>query len=165
MSKEKEKNLWPISITIVILVVIGLIIYTVRLSTSLKVQDENAYMSDYQSVDANINDLLKSKKEFIMLYAPIFRTEALQIGENEVFLDVSDNAPIEDVNLSFFLTRPHTNVNNQDLGEAIKIDDTSFKSKKFTVEKEGRWRIIVKAVTDINGTPAVLSYDLNATTR
>ena len=160
MNNKKDRNLWPIAIAVVIFVVVGLIIYTVRLSSALKVQTENTYLSDYQTVDANINELMKSKKLFIQTYAPRLKTEALKIGENELFLEIAGANPSDDLNISFFLTRPHTNVDNEDLGEGIKKEN-GYASKKFTVEKEGRWRVIVKAVTDINATPAVFSYDIN----
>lgn len=163
MSKE-QKNLWPVAIVIIILVVVVLIVYTVNLAVTKNVVPDNAYLSDKDSVDANINELYKAKQAFNQKHSLEFINKSFNIGENTLKVNISDksSSPFEGV-VSGFVTRPHTSKDDIDLGELQKVGAGEYVSEGFSIENEGRYKVMIKVDLKEQNTPAVFSYDLNTT--
>ncbi|MFW6307792.1 MAG: FixH family protein [Campylobacterales bacterium] len=163
MNKE-HKNLWPISIVIIILVVVVLIIYTVNLAFTKNVVADNSYLSDKDTVDANINELYKSKVKFRNDHSLEFLNKSFDVGNNVLKVSITDksSSPFEGA-VSAFVTRPHTSKDDIDLGELQKVETGKYESESFSIDNEGRYKVMIKVDLKEQNTPAVFSYDLNTT--
>lgn len=162
MSK-KEGNYWPLSIVVIIGVVVVLIIFTVNFAITNNVHEENAFLSKYQNVDANFNEYNAAKLKFQKEFSPTLVNERFIVGENaiRVAIDPKNGEMDRTLKIYFYLTRPVSNKEDIDLGEA-KFDGASFVSNPFNIEKEGRWRVYLKAEKEGDSIPAVLYFDINS---
>jgi len=151
MAKEnKKKSYWPHMIVGFLLVGITLGYWTVKSATSIPVQESNDYMLKYQQADMNINDILKKKEAFDKAYrieivdvtmgiTPVANSKVtkkeqsvlLQKGTNSFHYKIitKDNTIVKDVNVTFLLTRPHTDK------EDILRKEVPFKEGKYVVEE------------------------------
>ncbi len=149
-----------------LLVGITLGYWTVKSATSAPVQEENEYMLKYQKADYNINKILKKKMAFDKAYlieiknVDMFlpkknevqhrklKPEAkLALGMNRFVYEVKDKAtgtPVSDANVTFLLTRPHTDKDD------IKVENVPFEAGRYVVKnidikKSGRYLLRLRA--------------------
>jgi len=160
---KKEINYWPISIGVIIAVVVVLIIFTVNFAVTNSVHEENAFLNKYQDVDANFDKYNTQKIQFLNNYNPKLINEKLAVGTNslELVLEPNEGYKSDDLNISFYLTRPISNKEDMDINLSSK-DGNSFLSDEFTIDKEGRWRVYVKAKSPDSEVPAVIYFDINS---
>ncbi len=164
-NKTKEKTYWPHMILGFLIVGITLSYWTVKSASSIPVQESNEYMMKYQQADMNINKIMKAKALFDQNYkieivdaksavqeienAKRAKTEnaiVLTQGKNSFFYQVKkkDNTLVEDANVTFLLTRPHT-VKEDILIENIPVAEGKFKVENIEITKPGRYTLQLRA--------------------
>lgn len=142
MSEKKEKNYWPHGIVAILMGVVVLIIYTINFATNAKVQDEIAFFQDHHAVDLNINEIQIAQAEFEKKYSFMPLTQKLEMGENTLRFKVlnNDSEAVSQIGAKILLTRPHTNVDNQDL-DMDSLNQGIVTTNAFNIAKKGRWKV------------------------
>ena len=135
--------------------------WTVKSATSLPVQETNDYMLKYQQADLTINDILESKQRFDSRYKiaiedvemmemkdNIYSKRAkpdqvrLSMGPNHFSYSVTDKsgAVVRDANVSFLLTRPHTDRDDQMI-EVVSMQGDRYVTPDINISKPGRYTL------------------------
>lgn len=138
-------KVWPIGITLGIIGVAGLCVWTVKIAQSMPVEMDNSYFASYRDVDLNANEMLLKQNAFEKNYSVSFDKEQLILGENSITIHVTDkqNQPINDATLDVVLTKPHTTNADQAL-EVDHIENGNYFLKPFSISEESRWQIQTK---------------------
>jgi len=150
MAKNSEKTFWPHMILGFLLIGITLGYWTVKHAIALPVQESNNYMIKYQKADININEIMEKKARFDQDYkieltgvqrvkmilentkrAKDELSVVLKSGINSFAYKVLDknNHQVNDANVTFLLTRPHTRkddalkTNIQSVNDVYRIDN------------------------------------------
>jgi nitrogen fixation protein FixH len=139
-------NLWPLGILGLLMFGVALTLWTLDAASNNKVQMDNSYMANYHDVDENYNELVSKRDTFNKKFILDLEEINLKMGENRVNVKLfsKDIEPIKDAQVTALITRPHT------VEQDIKIDTFSYTeggeylSSPFTLDKKGRWQIIVK---------------------
>jgi len=181
MAKEtKKKTYWPHMILGFLLVGITLGYWTVKSASSVPVQESNDYMMKYQQADMNINEILKKKAKFDQKYmiqivdvtmgvnsianskvAKNEKSVLLSPGKNSFHYRIvkKDNTPAEDANVTFLLTRPHTDKEDI-LVENIPLKNGTYSINDINITNPGRYTLQIKAkigeAVGYSNTPAYL---------
>ena len=176
---KQQKTYWPHMILGFLFVGISLGYWTVKSSASRPVQYVNDYMTNYQDADIHYNDIMRKKALFDKRYTialdaktyvqvPIVNSKAkksetavlLHKGANSFVYRITDKngRAVADANVSFLLTRPHTDKDN------VKVAPVGFKEGAYRVENievknPGRYTLELKAtVGDATGYSSVPAY-------
>ncbi len=165
MAKNKEKTYWPHMILGFLMLAIVLGYWTVRTASSMPVQETNDYMMKYQESDININEILKKKQVFDESYSinltdvetmvmtdnihsnrPQPDPVKLAMGTNHFSYSVTNKAgqAVNDANVSFLLTRPHTVVDDQMI-EVVKSRGGKYVTPDLNISKPGRYTLQFRA--------------------
>ena len=165
MAKENKKTYWPHMIIGFLLVAIVLGYWTVKTASSMPVQETNKYMMKYQQADININEILESKARFDKKYTikitgvktmvmtdNVYSKRAqqdsvvLKYGPNSFSYIVSDKNGniVDDANVSFLLTRPHTDRDDQMI-EKVAFADGKYTTPDINISKPGRYTLQFRA--------------------
>jgi len=165
MANNKEKTYWPHMILGFLALGITLSYWTVKSATSMPVQESNEYMMKYQQADMNINEILNKKALFDQSYmieiidakiamqeienakrAKAEHSVVLTQGKNNFTYRVTNknNIFVNDANVTFLLTRPHT-VKEDVLVENIPVNDGKFIIDNINITKPGRYTLQLRA--------------------
>jgi hypothetical protein len=165
MAKNKEKTYWPHMILGFLVLGITLSYWTVKSASSIPVQESNDYMLKYQQADMNINEIIKDKASFDKKYnikllnakrvmqeienakrAKKESSVVLSKGKNSFSYSVTDknNIAINDANVTFLLTRPHT-VKEDVFVKNISIVDGNYVVNDVNISKAGRYTLQLRA--------------------
>ncbi|MCF6243709.1 MAG: FixH family protein [Sulfurovum sp.] len=169
METKSKKTYWPHMIVGFLLLALTLSFWTVKSASSLPVQEVNDYMMKYQQADIHINDILEKKAAFDALYnIEILGTQMMVMtdnihsnlpqpnviklsqGKNTFTYTVKKNEGkiVEDANVSFLLTRPHSRKDD------VMIENISFKDGVYRtsvdIQKEGRYTLQFRAIMNEN---------------
>jgi hypothetical protein len=165
MAKNKEKTYWPHMILGFLAIGITLGYWTVKSASSVPVQESNEYMLKYQQADMNINEIIERKALFDRSYkielldakrmvqeidnakrAKVENVVILTQGNNSFLYRVfnKDNALVNDANVTFLLTRPHS-VKEDILVENIPVVNGKFKIDNIEITKPGRYTLQLRA--------------------
>ncbi len=161
MNKNRALH-WPIGITLSIIGVAGLCIWTIKIAQGFPVEIDSSYFADYIDVDTNINEIIMVQKEFDNKYNLQIEKNNFKIGENSIKIEITDkqNNAINNANIEIVITRPQTAKYDKKL-TMISRADGIYQFEPFDVKKVGRWQIQSK--TTLNN---LISYDkieVNAT--
>ncbi len=153
---------WPIGITMSILMIAGMCIWTIVIAQSMPVQMDNSYFKDYRDVDMNINEIIIKQKEFDAKYNVLLQQKDLKIGENTILVRVMDkqNQAVDNATVDVLMTRPHTVENDIELVFSTNKDGV-YQFKPFDVQDEGRWQIQTRV--NINNLISYNKLEVNAT--
>jgi nitrogen fixation protein FixH len=148
MSKIGTKA-WPIGITISIIAVAGLCVWTVKVAESVPVELDNTYFSSYRDLDMNANKIILEQQAFDKKYSVELPKKDFKIGQNEVEIKVTDkqNTPVKDAKIDVVITRPHTTATDQKL-KLVEFKNGIFKFEPFEIKDLGRWQIQSKITID-----------------
>ncbi len=140
---------WPIGITLSILGIATMCIWTIVIAQSSPVYNSNDYFADYRDVDMNINSIIKSQEKFDNKYSVFFQKKGFKVGENSIKLKIVDKngSDVNSANVEIMITRPHTSVNDQTLKSTGNIDGV-YTFEPFLIEELGRWQIKSKITID-----------------
>lgn len=149
-SNKKNINLWPYAIVLSIVFVAIMCADVVRIALSNPVEMDSYYLSDYHDVDENINEILKSKKEFDKKYKVEVEFKKFVAKDNKIKIKITDKKDlknIEDAKIELLITRPDVSTFDKK-PKFIGVEDGYYIYKAFDVEKKGRWQILVKVNLD-----------------
>jgi len=180
MAKEtKEKSYWPHLILGFLIIGISLGYWTVKSATSIPVQESNEYMLKYQIADMNINDIIEQKARFDKNYniklldakmgkidiehSKVARSQKvveLDNGANTFKYQVTtkDGKLVNDANVSFLLTRPHTTKDDNFI-KVVKPTGDLYIIKDINITKPGRYTLQFRAIIgDKTGYSQISAY-------
>lgn len=143
---KKEKNFYPLALGVFGVLLVGALIYMIKIAVQNPVQMDDAYMMTYRDVDKNYNDIVALEKKFDSMYDVNLTKKPLMKGANNILsLEIKDKKgqPI-DANITCIVTRPDTNAHNIKLTEFVKDEKGLFSSKPFTLDLYGRWKSMYK---------------------
>ena len=159
--KSKEISYWPHMIMGFLIVGITLGYWTVKSAISVPVQESNEYMLKYQQADININEILEKKALFDKRYTiKLLDTQnivheienskvakeqssiVLNLGMNKFNYAVvtKKNKPVEDANVTFLLTRPHTGKDDF-LVNNVSMVNGKYQVNDINISKAGRYTL------------------------
>ncbi len=168
MPKNREKTYWPHMIVGFLMLAVTLGYWTIRAASSMPVQETNDYMMKYQESDMNINEIREKKRAFDNDYIidlkdietmvmtdnihsnrPQPDPVKLTIGSNRFSYTVADKSGkiIEDANVSFLLTRPHTTVDDKMI-EVVSFQGDRYVTPEINISKPGRYTLKLRANID-----------------
>lgn len=150
MQSNKKINLWPYAIVASIAFVALMCADVVRIALTNPVEMDTYYLADYQEVDENINEILKSKAKFDKKYNLDVDFTKFNAKNNEVKIKITDKQNlknVENANIELLITRPDVSTFDKK-PEFLGIEDGYYKFRPFDVEKKGRWQILVKVSLD-----------------
>jgi hypothetical protein len=172
MTKKNQNRFWFTLVMGMLSFGIGMVIWTVKQASSVPVHESNNFMLKYQMADMNINEILALEKKFnqkytielknfelIVLNEELQNTNAkraqttpvkLHTGDNSFNFDIrsTEGASVEDANVTFLLTRPHTRVDDV-LEESVQYSNGQYLTKSFQLKNKGRYTLQLKV--EING--------------
>jgi len=180
MAKEtKEKSYWPHLILGFLIIGMSLSYWTVKSANSIPVQESNEYMLKYQIADMTINDIVEQKARFDKEYtiklldakmglidiehSKVARSQKvveLQKGANIFKYQVTkkDGTVINDANVSFLLTRPHT-LKDDNFIKVVKPTGNLYIIKDIDIQKPGRYTLQFRAIIgDKTGYSQISAY-------
>lgn len=177
MKKVQKYHFWLAFFFFIFGITFAMIIWTVKSAINTPVYEDRSFMTSYQDVDYNYNEMLNANSEFGKKYTTSLKINnqdrgleisdilygqrslkkmsknqnLLVVGENHLTLSIIDNSTkeiINDANITFQITRPI--VDRDD----ILLDKFSFDGKiyssSFKINKRGHWNIIAKVVVGNN---------------
>ena len=163
--KNKETSYWPHMIVGFLMVGITLGYWTVKSAISVPVQESNDYMLKYQVADYNINEILEKKAlfeqsntiEIVDTKTAITEIENSKVGKEEKSVILKsgkntfnyritrkDNTFVSDANVTFLLTRPHTDKEDI-LIKDIPAVDGKYIIRDINITKPGRYTLQLRA--------------------
>ncbi len=161
MNKNKALH-WPIGITLSIIAIAGLCIWTIIVSLDFPVEEDSSYFASYVDVDTNINKIIMVQKEFDSKYNLQIEKNNFKIGENSIKIKITDKETntVDNANIEVVITRPHTSKYDKKLS-MISQTDGIYQFEPFEIQKVGRWQIQSK--TTINDLVSYDKIEVNAT--
>lgn len=151
VSKKSKKTFWPYGIVLSIIACIIACIATIVISLDYPVEMDNFYLSKYQKVDQDINEILKQQAEFEKKFGVKLLKNELKLNRENIIEILVDKKDISSSNPTpkILLTRPDTNSYNLDLNSSYYGD--TLKTQAFIPTLVGRWQVMVK-FQDVNTT-------------
>ncbi|CAA6811235.1 MAG: Unknown protein [uncultured Sulfurovum sp.] len=168
MNKTKQKTYWPHMIVGFLLLAFTLSYWTVKSASSLPVQESNSYMLKYQQADIHMNEILELKAAFDKEYTiGIEDVEEIVVTDNihsrrlqhnpikltngmnsfSYRVKTKDGSVVEDANVTFLLTRPHSRRDDV-LQEDVKFVDGKYITEELDITKAGRYTLQLRVTID-----------------
>lgn len=165
--KDSKKTFWPYGITLFLLFMVCMIILTVYIAIKSSPEDDNAYFSTRQDVDAKINDILINQKYLEDIYnfyiidddreIPLERivnkksSIPIYVKEGDDFilkLKVTDknNNPLTTPIIKASITRFATSKFDKDVG-ILQNNNDIFTSEGIALE-DGYWKAMIEFSID-----------------
>lgn len=153
--KKTEKNYWPHSIVAGIILVIIACGFTIKIALDNPVEMDSYYLEKYQSVDANINEILEKQAIFDKNYEVKHQTVKFTIGNtNKILLSIKDknsNVLINDARVRLVISRPDTNKFNQEFILENGVNG-QYVFQGIKSQKPGRWQVLTRiSINDFEG--------------
>ena len=138
----KNGKIWPIMIAVSIFGVVLLGYWTIKKTFTADLTQSDMYMSTYQNVDENINDIIAKRIDFNNNYT--ITIDSFDLGKGGYvrykLTDKNGNV-INDANLTLIFSRPTNDAKD------IKAKPSSIKEGVYSFEvdlpKEGRWDLML----------------------
>ena len=155
-------KLWPIGIALAITGVAGFCVWTVNVTSKASIQESDAYMTSYQTADANINDYIKAKIAFDKKYKLRYITEQLNVSGCDVIYSLTtlDGKPVKNAKMILAISRPETQIYDKKLKNPV-FEDGIYVFKDVKFPKVGVWNLLLKATVGKN----YRFYEIKADTR
>lgn len=166
MATNTKQTYWPHMIVGFLGIGITLGYWTIKSANALPVQESNTYMLKYQQADMGINTILEKKIAFDTLYTiniqdvetmimtdninsnrPQPNPVKLSLGKNIFSYKVfsKEGVSVNDANVSFLLTAPHTRKNDQML-EHVAFKDTMYTTQALDIQNAGRYTLQLRVI-------------------
>ena len=161
--KNEKKTFWPYGIMLSLVAIATACVATVIISLDYPVYMDDFYLTKYQEVDKNFNEIQISQTKFEKKYKIDFLNDKVKVGEaTDFLLKISsinnDNLPKFTAN--GIITRPHTTEFDKKF-QAI-TENGDIKISDVVLDNQGIWQIKIRISDDKNNT-AFYSFDTNAT--
>ncbi len=159
MADTKEKSYWPHMILGFLSIGIMLGYWTVSSAIHMPVNESNRYQKKYQQADMDINDIIEAQQRFDARYRVVpegFKKSSFKLNEfvkrkhGDIVALAKENQltyriqtlsgdEVNDANVSFLLTRPHTVKDDQKFA-SLPVKQGLY-SVAFSLEKPGRYTL------------------------
>lgn len=143
-SPTNKKTFWPYGILLSLFAIVGACVATIIYASNYPVYEDDSFLSKYQEVDYNFNEIQQKDENFKKNYEvhlnlkPQFdkkKREFFEVKPAQVLVfrvaerdDLSKSA--SDINATLLLTRPHTNKQDEWLQTSeFKLANKPFKDK------------------------------------
>ena len=165
MEKNNQKTYWPHMILGFLAIGLTLGYWTVKSATELPVQEVNKYMMKYQNADMSINEILGKKQAFDKDYTIELKNVVTMVmtdnvnsnipqpdvvklahGDNHFSYVVltKEGQVVNDANVSFLLTRPHTRIDDVMI-ESVPFKNGTYTTEVLNIQKPGRYTLQFRA--------------------
>lgn len=149
-SVKIERNYWPHAIVTMILLAIVACAWTIKIALDNPVEMDSYYLTKYQQVETNINEILEHQATFDANYQVKHESVKFTMNQNNSvtfsILDKNGKA-IENAKVRLVISRPETNTNNQEF-LLDKATNGKYTFEGIKVEKPGRWQILTRISID-----------------
>ena len=159
MASSSEKSYWPHMILGFLGIGIMLGYWTVSSAIHMPVNESNRYQKKYQQADMDINDIIEAQQRFDARYRVVpvgFKKSSFKLNEfvkrkhGDIVALAKENRltyriqtlsgdEVNDANVSFLLTRPHTVEDDQKFA-MLPVDQGKY-TVTFNLEKPGRYTL------------------------
>lgn len=143
-SPTNKKTFWPYGILLSLFAIVGACVATIIYASNYPVYEDDSFLSKYQEVDYNFNEIKLKDENFKNSYQVSLnlkpqidkrKREFFEVKPAQVLVfrvaernDLSKNA--SDINATLLLTRPHTNKQDEWLQTSeFKLANKPFKDK------------------------------------
>lgn len=143
-SPTNKKTFWPYGILLSLFAIVGACIATIIYASNYPVYEDDSFLSKYQEVDYNFNEIQQKDENFKNSYQVSLnlkpqidkkKREFFEVKPAQVLVfrvaerdDLSKSA--SDINATLLLTRPHTNKQDEWLQTSeFKLANKPFKDK------------------------------------
>ncbi|SFV60194.1 hypothetical protein MNB_SM-7-717 [hydrothermal vent metagenome] len=141
----KSGKQWPIFIAVAIFGVVMLGYWTIRETFKADITESNLYMSRYQNVDENINDILEANIAFDKKYE--LKLVDFDLKDANARLDYllvkKDGTPVNDAKFDLIISRPVNDAKDIKLSPT-KIQNGHYIYENIHLPKKGRWDLLLK---------------------
>ena len=164
MANNSDKGkYWPYMILGFLVIGITLGYWTVKHAIGMPVHESNEYMMKYQTAEKDANEIIEAQERFDRKYnlklegmkLSDFKPEHLKRkpgpivaleSKNTIRYRISDKAgnPVDDINVSLLLTRPHTEKEDQYFKE-VPGEKGLYTFQNVKIENPGRYILRVRA--------------------
>lgn len=142
---KQERNYYLIGLITFGIIFISGLAYMIRIAIKNPVEMDSSHMMAYRELDKNYNKIAEMGREF---------DEKYNLSTPKVLLNKSVPANLElnitdksgkavEANITALITRPDTSKHDIKIIDFNKTN-TVYTSKPFTVELEGRWKVMYK---------------------
>ena len=141
----KSGKQWPIFIAVAIFGVVILGYWTIKETLKADLTESNLYMSYYQNVDENINDILEANIQFDRNYTLKLVFHDINAQNAKVVYQVTDkngNA-VNDAKVELIISRPVDDAKDMKF-TPTKIENGKYIFENIHLPKEGRWDLLLK---------------------
>lgn len=141
----KSGKQWPIFIAVAIFGVVVLGYWTIKETMKADLTESNLYMSYYQNVDDDINDILEANIAFDRNY--VLKLDFLDLGskKGKLIYSLRDKKgnPVSDAKVELLISRPVNDAKDIPL-KPTKVENGKYIFDKIDLPKEGRWDLLLK---------------------
>ncbi len=141
----KSGKQWPIFIAVAIFGVVVLGYWTIKETMKADLTESNLYMSYYQNVDDDINDILEANIAFDRNY--VLKLDFLDLGskKGKLIYSLRDKKgnPVSDAKVELLISRPVNDAKDIPL-KPTKVENGKYIFEKIDLPKEGRWDLLLK---------------------
>ena len=145
----KSGKQWPIFIAVAIFGVVILGYWTIKETMKADLTESNLYMSYYQNVDDDINEILEANIAFDKDY--ILKLTFLDLTGNNGKLVYSltdkNGKPIGDAKVDLVISRPVNDAKDIQL-KPTQVENGKYIFENIHLPKEGRWDLLLKVQVD-----------------
>jgi hypothetical protein len=145
-----ERNYWPHAIVTMIVLAIIACAWTIKIALDNPVEMDSYYLTKYQKVETNINEILEQQALFDANYKLEHHSiKFVQGQDNKVELSIKDKNgnPINDAKVRLVISRPETNANNQEF-LLQSAQDGLYVFEGIKADKPGRWQVLTRISID-----------------
>ncbi len=158
----KRGKQWPIFIAVATFGIVILGYWTIKETMKADLAESNLYMSYYQNVDDNINEIIEANIAFDKKY--ILKLAFLDLGSKngKLIYTISDKSgkPVSDAKVDLVISRPVNDAKDIPL-KPTKVENGKYIFENIHLPKEGRWDLLLKV--QVGGETRY--FDLKADTR
>ncbi|SFV75937.1 hypothetical protein MNB_SM-3-867 [hydrothermal vent metagenome] len=145
MNIIESGKIWPIGISLAIVGVIGLGTWTIMETKKADIQQSDAYMANYQTVDANANNIINQQIAFDKAYKLKFVSEKIsQIGGDVKYaLTTKDGKAVSGAKMILKISRPETEIYTK-IYKDPKFQNGVYVFENIAFPKKGVWNLELK---------------------
>lgn len=162
---NNNKTYWPHMIVGFLFIGLTMGFWTIKSASSMPVERENAYMMAYQDADKNFNEIQEAQAKFNSKYtikllnAKIvhiddnnnsrkYHNDPIELAQNSSIkydiIDKNGKSVTDDLNVTFLLTRPQTDKEDQKIGKLSKIDGSNWQTPNIQIVNKGRYTLVLR---------------------
>ena len=141
----KSGKQWPIFIAVAIFGVVILGYWTIKETLKADLTESNLYMSYYQNVDENINDILEANINFDKKYTLNLVLHDINTQDTKVVYLLTDKSgkAVNGAKVELIVSRPVDDAKDMKFSPS-KVENGRYIFENIHLPKEGRWDLLLK---------------------